>query len=98
MRKTRKKGGEFVWIPKTHLLVIGSRVAIELESLVCCAHDLGVQQVGADHDACASLACLAMCHHNVLLILREPLIRILAELVKQLNGWRIVISKGNNGH
>lgn len=70
---------------------MGSDLPVEVEGLLSFLELAPVQQVGADHHAGAALSRLAVDGSDVLLVLAQPLVQVLAERLYQLQLGRVVV-------
>lgn len=70
---------------------MGADLPVEVEGLLSFLELSSVQQVGTDHDTGAAFTRLAVDGSDVLLVLAQPLIQILAERLYQLQLGRVVV-------
>ena len=83
---------------RADLEIVGACLAVECEGVLCGRAVLAVEQVGADHDACATLSGLAVDERDVRRVVLEPGVEIGAKRRHQHKGRRMVIVKGICGH
>lgn len=70
---------------------MGADFPVEVEGLLSFLELAPVQQVGADHHAGPALSRLAVDGGDVLLVLAQPLVQVLAERLYQLQLGRVVV-------
>lgn len=73
------------------LFVLGSNLSVVDEGLEGALTNAGVHEIAADHDPGSPLASLAMNSHHIVLSFGKKLGHVLAEVVHENKGWRVMI-------